>query len=152
MLVSFISGSERIGVELQCSVCQKTRADLFPSLCKHTYCKECTSERITDIQHVVEIIPEDQRVLLCDFCTGRKLRAVGLCRTCPASTLPGLKNHVLEDFERSSCPQHHLGLELFCTTDQKPICRVCAEMEHKGHDISYSTVSFPSNSSCFYNF
>ncbi|KAG9328402.1 hypothetical protein JZ751_014050, partial [Albula glossodonta] len=72
----------------------------------------------------------------CDFCTDREERAVKFCVTCTASycemhvrrhyTVSALKRHTLleatGDLDHRLCPQHHRALELFCNTDQMPIC------------------------------
>ncbi|KAF4103700.1 NLR family CARD domain-containing protein 3 [Onychostoma macrolepis] len=36
------------------------------------------------------------------------------------------------------CQQHHRDLEVFCKTDNKYICNVCAEQEHQGHSKIYT--------------
>ncbi|XP_036372561.1 interferon-induced very large GTPase 1-like [Megalops cyprinoides] len=79
--------------------------------------------------------------LACDFCTGRKLRAVKYCLTCTASycethvrqhyTVAALQRHTLVeadgDLEHRLCQQHHRALEVFCETDQMLICKTCLE-------------------------
>ncbi|XP_034462082.1 finTRIM family, member 82 [Hippoglossus hippoglossus] len=85
----------------------------------------------------------------CDFCTGKKLKAVKSCLNCLASYCEKhLKPHyesatfkrhklveVLGNLDRKICPQHQKSLELFCRTDQMCICAICTVSEHKGHDI-----------------
>ncbi|XP_076874396.1 uncharacterized protein LOC143524655 isoform X2 [Brachyhypopomus gauderio] len=86
--------------------------------------------------------------VVCDFCTGRKLRAVKSCLTCTASycethvrqhyTVAALQRHrlveVTGDLEKTLCKRHHRGLEVFCRTDQTFICLMCMMEEHKEHD------------------
>lgn len=85
----------------------------------------------------------------CDFCSGKKLKAVKSCLNCLASYCEKhlkphyesatFKRHKLVDelgnLDRKICPQHHKPLELFCRTDQMCICAICTVSEHRGHDI-----------------
>lgn len=85
----------------------------------------------------------------CDFCSGKKLKAVKSCLNCLASYCEKhlkphyesatFKRHKLVDelgnLDRKICPQHQKSLELFCRTDQMCICAICTVSEHKGHNI-----------------
>ncbi|XP_073335576.1 finTRIM family, member 82 [Pagrus major] len=85
----------------------------------------------------------------CDFCSGKKLKAVKSCLNCLASYCEKhskphyesatFKRHklveVLGNLDRKICPQHQKSLELFCRTDQMCICAICTVSEHRGHDI-----------------
>ncbi|KAJ8275824.1 hypothetical protein COCON_G00075760 [Conger conger] len=85
----------------------------------------------------------------CDFCTGKKFKAVKSCLNCLASYCDKhlkphyesatFKRHKLVDelgnLDRKICPQHQKSLELFCRTDQMCICALCTVSEHRGHDI-----------------
>ncbi|XP_075958480.1 finTRIM family, member 82 [Anarhichas minor] len=85
----------------------------------------------------------------CDFCSGKKLKAVKSCLNCLASYCEKhlkphyesatFKRHKLVDelgnLDRKICPQHQKPLELFCRTDQMCICAICTVSEHRGHDI-----------------
>ncbi|XP_058872713.1 tripartite motif-containing protein 16-like [Acipenser ruthenus] len=84
----------------------------------------------------------------CDFCTGRKFKAVKSCLTCLASycethvkshsEVTALKRHKLinaiGNLEQKLCAEHQKVLEVFCRTDQMCICWLCTEKEHKSHD------------------
>ncbi|MGH0182562.1 UNVERIFIED_CONTAM: hypothetical protein FKN15_009877 [Acipenser sinensis] len=84
----------------------------------------------------------------CDFCTGRKFKAVKSCLTClasycethvkPHSEVTPLKRHKLinaiGNLELKLCAEHQKVLEVFCRTDQTCICWLCTEKEHKSHD------------------
>ncbi|MGH0125813.1 UNVERIFIED_CONTAM: hypothetical protein FKN15_060932 [Acipenser sinensis] len=84
----------------------------------------------------------------CDFCTGRKLKAVKSCLTCLASycethvkshsEVTTLKKHKLinatGNLEKLLCSEHQKVLEVFCRTDQTCICLLCADEEHKSHN------------------
>ncbi|XP_058872360.1 tripartite motif-containing protein 16-like [Acipenser ruthenus] len=84
----------------------------------------------------------------CDFCTGRKFKAVKSCLTCLASycethvmshsEVTTLKRHKLinaiGDLEQKLCDEHQRVLEVFCRTDQACICWLCTQNKHKSHD------------------
>ncbi|XP_036437225.1 tripartite motif-containing protein 16-like [Colossoma macropomum] len=84
----------------------------------------------------------------CDFCTGRKLKAIKSCLMCLASfcethlkthyEVPSWKNHKLvkasTQLREKICSQHDKLIEIYCRTDQTCICYLCTMHEHKGHD------------------
>uniref|UniRef100_A0A8C4XGX4 E3 ubiquitin/ISG15 ligase TRIM25-like n=1 Tax=Erpetoichthys calabaricus TaxID=27687 RepID=A0A8C4XGX4_ERPCA len=85
----------------------------------------------------------------CDFCTGKKFRAVKSCLTCMASycqthlqphyEVATLKHHNLVDTDRNLkeklCEKHQKSLEIFCKTDDSCICMMCVVTGHKNHEI-----------------
>ncbi|XP_069047977.1 tripartite motif-containing protein 16-like [Lepisosteus oculatus] len=86
--------------------------------------------------------------VLCDFCTGRQVRAVKSCLVCLASYCQThlqphcesdrLRKHKLVDatahLDDLVCPSHDKPLEVYCRSDQRCICVLCTKDEHRGHD------------------
>ncbi|RXM90936.1 Tripartite motif-containing protein 16 [Acipenser ruthenus] len=131
-----------------CPQCRETFTPR-PVLCRNTMLTEVV-ERLKEIALIP--VPAQSYAgtgdVSCDFCNGRKLKAVKSCLTClasycekhikPHSEVATLKTHKLVsaigNLEQKLCAEHHKVLEVFCRTDQKCICLLCTDKEHKSHD------------------
>ncbi|XP_039598996.1 E3 ubiquitin/ISG15 ligase TRIM25-like [Polypterus senegalus] len=129
--------------------------------CRHTFTTKPELNRNTLLNEVIKKLkkttlssPHPQNYagpgdVECDFCTGKKLRAVKSCLTCMASycqthlqphyEVATLKHHKLADPDRNLkeklCEKHQKRLEMFCRTDQMCICMMCVVTEHNGHKM-----------------
>ncbi|XP_027893323.1 tripartite motif-containing protein 16-like [Xiphophorus couchianus] len=86
--------------------------------------------------------------VVCDVCTGRKIKAVKSCLVCLNSFCenhlethnddPELKKHKLvnpsKEALHSICSRHDEVMKIFCRTDQQCICYLCLMDDHKGHE------------------
>ncbi|XP_034157868.2 tripartite motif-containing protein 16 [Pangasianodon hypophthalmus] len=84
----------------------------------------------------------------CDFCTGRKYKAVKFCPMCVASLceihlkshleISAFKKHTLIEVstkpQEKICSEHDEVLKIYCRTDQICICSLCMLDKHKGHN------------------
>ncbi|KAI5617037.1 finTRIM family, member 14 [Silurus asotus] len=84
----------------------------------------------------------------CDFCSGRKHKAIKSCLMCLASfcethlkphyEVSGLKKHTLIEasgnLQEKICSEHDELLKIYCRTDQSFICYLCVMDEHRSHD------------------
>ncbi|XP_030632915.1 tripartite motif-containing protein 16-like isoform X3 [Chanos chanos] len=83
----------------------------------------------------------------CDFCIGKKEKAVKSCLTCLASYCqthlqphyesPAFQKHTLVKastrLQDKICPHHNELIKLWCQTDQQFMCYLCMVDEHRDH-------------------
>ncbi|XP_060798272.1 zinc finger protein RFP-like [Neoarius graeffei] len=162
--------------QLLCSICLDVFTDPVTTPCGHNFCKSCLTQCWEKSQHchcplckekftkkpelkinttlreVADLFKKkrgpDKPQVLCDACTGEKLKALKSCLDCSASLckthlefhnyVPKLKKHKLinpvENLEDYICQKHERLLELFCRNDQMCVCQFCTETDHKNHN------------------
>uniref|UniRef100_A0A8C1NYV6 E3 ubiquitin-protein ligase TRIM39-like n=1 Tax=Cyprinus carpio TaxID=7962 RepID=A0A8C1NYV6_CYPCA len=170
------SSSGALDEELQCSICLDVFTDPVTTPCGHNFCRTCLNKCWTNtktcfcplcketfskrpdlkinttlrevVQHFKEKFSLQRSEVLCDFCDGRKQKAVKSCLSCQSSycethlephhRVPRLKKHKLinavENLEDYICQKHQRPLELFCRDDQTSVCLSCTEGDHRTHN------------------
>ncbi|XP_023821055.1 tripartite motif-containing protein 16-like [Oryzias latipes] len=121
--------------------------------CRKTFAPRPVLEKTIVLENLLEMLkinhcyagPED---VVCDVCTGRKLKAIKSCLICLASycekhlqphlDAAAFKTHKLvepsKNLQENICFCHDEVMKMFCRTDQKSFCYLCSVEEHKGHD------------------
>ncbi|XP_060730827.1 E3 ubiquitin-protein ligase TRIM39-like isoform X2 [Tachysurus vachellii] len=162
--------------QLLCSICLDVFAYPVTTPCGHNFCKSCLTQYWDKSQHCLCPLckeeftkrPElkinttlrevadhfkkksgsDKLEVLCDACSGDKLKALKSCLDCgltfckthlePHNHVSKLKKHKLitpvENLEDYICQKHDRALELFCRDDQTCVCQFCTEGDHKNHN------------------
>ncbi|KAK3568043.1 hypothetical protein QTP86_029106 [Hemibagrus guttatus] len=175
-IVSCDSSSLLSEEQLQCSICLDVFTDPVTTSCGHNFCKSCITQCWEKRQHyhcplcneqfskkpelkinttLREVADHfkkkcgsDKPEVLCDSCTGEKLKALKSCLDCgltfckthldPHNHVSKLQKHKLinpvENLEDYICQKHERPLELFCRDDQTCVCQFCTETDHKNHN------------------
>ncbi|XP_071358967.1 E3 ubiquitin-protein ligase TRIM21-like [Trachinotus anak] len=147
---SCITEHWNISVHHQCPLCKEV-FDRRPALRVNTFISEMAAQFRETVQTRASSRSEQRcanpEEVLCDVCTGTRLKAMKSCLVClvsycethlePHQRITGLKRHRLidpvENLEGRMCKKHGRPLELFCKTDQMCVCQVCTETDHKKH-------------------
>ncbi|XP_060775700.1 E3 ubiquitin-protein ligase TRIM39-like [Neoarius graeffei] len=162
--------------QLLCSICLDVFTNPVTTPCGHNFCKSCLTQCWEKSQHchcplckekftkkpelkinttLREVADHfkkkrgpDKPEVLCDACTGEKLKALKSCLDCRATfckthfelhnLVSSFKKHKLinpvGNLEDYICQKHERPLELFCRNDQTCVCQFCTETDHKNHD------------------
>ncbi|XP_060730868.1 E3 ubiquitin-protein ligase TRIM39-like [Tachysurus vachellii] len=162
--------------QLLCSICLDVFTDPVTTPCGHNFCNSCLTQywdksqhchcplckekftkrpelkintTLRDVaDHFKKKSGSDKPEVLCDACSGEKLKALKSCLDCGASlckthlefhnNIPKHKKHKLinpvENLEDYICQKHERALELFCRDDQTCVCQFCTETDHKNHN------------------
>uniref|UniRef100_A0A4W4DYD0 B box-type domain-containing protein n=1 Tax=Electrophorus electricus TaxID=8005 RepID=A0A4W4DYD0_ELEEL len=154
--------------QLSCPVCLDLLKDPVATNCGHSFCmcrETFTPRPVLRRNYMLAAVVEKLKKtelqaaspvhcyagpgdVECDFCTGRKHKAIKSCLVCLASFCethirphyqsPAFKKHTLvkasSRLQEMFCSQHHEVFKIFCRTDQSFICYLCTMDEHKGHD------------------
>ncbi|XP_067441697.1 E3 ubiquitin-protein ligase TRIM39-like [Thunnus thynnus] len=142
-----------VNVPCQCPMCKEI-FNTRPELHVNTLFSEVVSQFRQEAQQKASSSSSEQQAakpgeILCDVCTGTKLKALKSCLVCltsycethlePHLTMSGLKRHQLmdpvENLEGRMCMKHDKPLELFCKTDQTCVCMLCSVLDHKTHEF-----------------
>ncbi|KAM9426762.1 E3 ubiquitin-protein ligase TRIM21-like [Pholidichthys leucotaenia] len=142
-----------VGNSCQCPTCKK-KFNMRPDLHINAFISKMVSQFRRESQQKSSSSSSEQQAakpgkVLCDVCTGTKLKALKSCLVCLISycethleshlTGNRLKKHLLldpvENLEERMCMKHDKPLELFCKTEQTCICMLCSYSNHKTHDI-----------------
>ncbi|XP_026790826.3 E3 ubiquitin/ISG15 ligase TRIM25-like [Pangasianodon hypophthalmus] len=126
--------------------------------CRETFTPRPVLRRNNMLAEVVEKLKKTERHAAspahvpgdveCDFCIGRKHKAVKTCLVCLASYCedhlqphyqsPAFKKHKLveacAELQEKICSEHDKLIEIYCRTDQSFICYLCTMDQHRGHD------------------
>ncbi|XP_074552264.1 E3 ubiquitin-protein ligase TRIM21-like [Halichoeres trimaculatus] len=137
----------------QCPMCKEVFTSR-PDLRVNTLLSEMVSQLRDKAQQEASSSSSQQQEskpgeVLCDACTGTRLKALKSCLDClvsycethlePHLTAPRLRRHQLmepvDNLEDRMCPKHHKPLELFCKSDQTCVCVLCSVLDHKTHEF-----------------
>lgn len=131
---------------ISCPKCQ-TIFESRPELCENSFAKEMSEQIRAKRQNDIISVAEGKSIC-CDVCTGEQTKALKSCLICltsyceshlePHLRVATLKIHKLTEpvamLEKRICKRHQRLLELFCRSDQRCVCVLCTETDHRSHD------------------
>ena len=132
-------------VAVSCPKCQ-TAFEGRPELCENYFAKEMSEQIRTRRQKGPTV--EVGKTIHCDVCVGKQTKALKSCLVCltsyceshlePHQRVATLKIHKLIEpvalLENRMCKSHRRLLELYCRSDQRCVCVLCTETDHRCHD------------------
>ncbi|XP_034413144.1 E3 ubiquitin-protein ligase TRIM39 [Cyclopterus lumpus] len=130
---------------VSCPKCHTAFEDR-PELCENSFAKEMSEQIRARRQNGV--MPMAGTFIFCDVCVGKQTLALKSCLVCltsyceshlePHLRVATLKIHKLIEpvamMENRMCKRHQRLLELFCRSDQRCVCVLCTETDHRCHD------------------
>uniref|UniRef100_A0A672Z7T6 B30.2/SPRY domain-containing protein n=1 Tax=Sphaeramia orbicularis TaxID=375764 RepID=A0A672Z7T6_9TELE len=151
---------------LSCWICLDLLKDPVTIPCGHSYCGHTFIPRPVLVKNTMlaDLVEQLKKTglgaaaadrcyagaedVVCDVCTGRKLKAVKSCMVClvsychkhlqPHHESAAFKKHKLVDplekLQENVCSHHGEVMKMFCRSDGQCICYLCSVEEHKGHD------------------
>uniref|UniRef100_A0A3P8TU27 Uncharacterized protein n=1 Tax=Amphiprion percula TaxID=161767 RepID=A0A3P8TU27_AMPPE len=130
---------------VSCPKCQ-TVFEGRPELCENSFAKEMSEQiRARRWNGVTSVAGKP---ICCDVCVGKQTKALKSCLVCltsyceshlePHLRVATLKMHKLIEpvamLQNRMCKSHQRLLELFCRSDQRCVCVLCTENDHRCHD------------------
>ncbi|XP_041840964.1 E3 ubiquitin-protein ligase TRIM39 isoform X2 [Melanotaenia boesemani] len=130
---------------ISCPKCQ-TEFEERPELCENSFAKEMSEQIRARRQNGVTSVAG--KPIRCDVCVGKQTKALKSCLVCltsyceshlePHLRVSTLKLHKLIEpvavLQNRMCKRHQRLLELFCRSDQRCVCVLCTETDHRCHD------------------
>lgn len=130
---------------VSCPKCQAV-FERRPEICGNSFAKEMSEQIRARRQNGVMTLIE--KFICCDVCVGKQTKAMKSCLVCltsyceshlePHRRVSTLKTHKLIEpvatLENRMCKKHQRLLELFCRSDQRCVCVLCTETDHRCHD------------------
>uniref|UniRef100_A0A8D3B239 E3 ubiquitin-protein ligase TRIM39-like n=1 Tax=Scophthalmus maximus TaxID=52904 RepID=A0A8D3B239_SCOMX len=132
-------------VAISCPKCQAA-FEGRPELCENYFAKEMSEQiRVRRQNGIMSIV---EKSIYCDPCVGKQAKALKSCLVCltsyceshlePHLRVATLKAHKLIEpvtmLENRMCKRHSRLLELYCRSDQRCVCVLCTESDHRCHD------------------
>lgn len=132
-------------VAISCPKCH-TVFEGRPELCENYFAKEM-SEQIRG-RRQNGTMSTAGKTIYCDVCIGKQMEALKSCLVCltsyceshlePHLRVSTLKIHKLIEpiamLEDRMCKRHQRLLELYCRSDQRCVCVLCTETDHRCHN------------------